>query len=296
MLVSERGTVIGRIPLDDMAGLICNAHALSYSNNLLVALAERGCPVVLCGKQHSPVAIIWPTDSHHVQGHRLDLQIRMTVPRRKQLWQQLVQSKLSMQADALDVCGRSGAPLRMMVRKVSSGDSSNIEGQGARVYWSLLFGSDFRRDVDADGINGLLNYGYAILRSCVARHLMGCGLHPGIGLHHSNDANSFRLVDDVMEPFRPLVDILVWTLTEAGLVEVDAGTKKILGLLPTRSVVTKRGISPVTVVVQRLCESMVNALRSGKAKLELPHQHKDPLKYFLSVSSPGDSDSDATEA
>lgn len=288
MVVSQGGECLGRIPLDDIAGLICNTHALTYTNNLMVALAQRACPVVLCGKNHMPAGLIWPTQAHHLQAARLDIQIAASLPLKKRLWRALVQSKLAMQAAALELCGRPSAPLRAMVRKVKSGDASNAEGQGARTHWTLLFGKQFRRDPDAPGINGLLNYGYTVVRSVVARHVMGHGLNPGIGLHHANDGNAMRLVDDLMEPFRPVVDAWVHRLSERGVWDVTSQAKEALGLLPTRSMITPEGRSPLTLVVQRLCSSLVRVLDGTATKLALPHNEQGVLSAIWDESHDAD--------
>jgi CRISPR-associated protein Cas1 len=273
--VAHAGEVVGTVPLDDIAALICNAHGLSYSNNLLVALATRGVPIILCGNNHAPAGVVWGVDTHHVQSRRLDLQIGVAKGRRHQIWKQIVQSKLLMQAAALRLCGKPHAPLTALVRKVQAGDKGNIEGQGARAYWTLLFGGSFRRDRDEPGVNALLNYGYAVLRSIVARRVMGCGLTPGIGIYHTNAGNPMRLVDDLMEPFRSVVDVFVWRLLQDGVVEVTPDAKRTLGSLPTRTLRTDAGLSPLTVVAERLCHSFVGALEGGK--LALPHSRVDVL-------------------
>lgn len=295
MVVSHGGACVGRIPLDDIAGLICNTYALTYSNNLLVALAQRACPVVLCGKNHMPAGVIWPAEGHHRQAGRLDIQIAATLPLKKRLWKTLVQSKLAMQAAALELCGRPSAPLRAMVRKVKAGDTSNTEGQGARTHWTLLFGKQFRRDPDTPGINGLLNYGYTVVRSVVARHVMGHGLNPAIGLHHTNDGNAMRLVDDLMEPFRPVADAWVHRLNKQGVSDVTIEAKEALGLLPTRSMITTEGRSPLTLVVQRLCSSLVRVLDGTATKLLLPHTEQGVLAAIWDESHEDD-DADEEEA
>jgi CRISPR-associated protein Cas1 len=277
LVVKSGKEVIGRVPIDDISGVICNSYSLTYSNNLLVALAERCCPVVICGRNHKPTAMLWSTECHHRQSDRLDKQILLSLPRKKRLWKLIIKSKLSMQAEVLELCGRTGAPLRAMVRKVRSGDSTNVEGQGSRTYWSLLFGKDFRRNPDQPGTNSLLNYGYAVLRSVVARHVMGHGLHPGIGLHHSNDGNALRLVDDLMEPFRPVVDAWVFRLLQRGQEDICKESKEALALLPTRSMMTSEGVSPVTLVVQRLCSSFVNVISGLAGGLKLPGDKPNAL-------------------
>jgi CRISPR-associated protein Cas1 len=293
MVVRHQGNELGRIPLDDMAGLVCTAQGVTHSSNLLVALSDRNCPVVVCSSNHKPAAVLWPVDTHHRQASRFDGQVAMSKPARAQLWKQIVQSKIAMQAATLARCGKPSAPLTVMVRKVRSGDRSNVEGQAARTYWKLLMGDDFRRDTDARGINSLLNYGYAILRATVARQVMGSGLHPAVALHHSNGGNSMRLVDDLMEPFRPAVDLLVWHLVKDGIEEVGSTAKRFLASLPTRSLVTPEGISPLTLACQRLCVSLALRCEQSRDGLCLPHRSKRVLDSFL--SEPRDEDEEGRE-
>ena len=270
LVISHRKEELGRIPIDDVAALIGNAHGLSYSNNLLVALAERGAPFVLCGAHHRPVGLLWPVEGHHRQAARMDAQLRARLPLRKRLWKQVTQAKIGMQAAVIGLFGGPEPPLRRLASHVRSGDPANVEGRAARLYWGLLFGNTFRRDHDGDGINGLLNYGYTVLRATVARQLMAAGLHPGIPLHHANEGNPMRLVDDMMEPFRPLVDASVRRLAEAGSTDVDSYSKRALARLPVRSMLTERGTSPVALVIQRMAISLAQIYESPKSTLELP--------------------------
>ena len=281
LVVSHKDTEQGRVPLDDVAALICNAHGLVYSNNLLVALTERGCPIVLCGKNHMPVGIVCAVDSHHRQGARLDAQAAATLPMKKRLWQEIVRSKLGMQAATLGAYGLPEPPLRALIPKVASGDAHNMEGVGARRYWRLLFGKEFYRDQNGDGINALLNYGYTVLRASVARHLLATGLHPGLPLHHANDANAIRLVDDLMEPFRPLVDAQVRQLADLGRYDVDAANKRELGLMMARGVQTEEGLSPVSVAIERLCLSLAQVFEKQRKNLALPYDRAESVSAWL---------------
>ena len=148
---------LGQVPLDDIAAVIANAHGLSYTNNLLVALAERGAPFVLCAANHNAVGMLLPIDGNFEQAKRIEAQIAASLPTHKRLWATVVRSKLEQQAAALEATGRPSVPLIALVAKVKSGDPENIEAQGARRYWSLLFGDGFRRDQNAGGLNALLN-------------------------------------------------------------------------------------------------------------------------------------------
>lgn len=261
---------LGQIPLDDIAAVVGNAHGLSYTNNLLIALAERGAPFVLCGANHNAVGMLLPIDGHHVQARRIEAQIAASLPQHKRLWAAVVRSKLEQQAAALEAAGLPTAPLLPLVGKVRSGDPDNIEGQGARRYWSLLFGEGFRRDQNADGVNALLNYGYTVLRSATARAVVAAGMHPSIGLHHSNDGNPMRLVDDLVEPFRPVVDLKVWQLQRGGETHVTPQTKRALVHVLYDDMQTAAGVTPVMVCMQKLAASLAQAYLGERAKLDLP--------------------------
>ncbi len=276
---------IGRVPLDDIAAVIANAHGLSYTNNLLVKLAERGAPFVLCAANHNAVGMLLPIDGHHVQAMRIEAQIAANQPTHKRMWAAVVKSKLEQQAAALKAAGAPAAPLTALVGKVKSGDPDNIEGQGARRYWSLLFGDGFRRDQDGDGLNALLNYGYTIVRSATARAVVAAGLHPSIGLHHSNDANAMRLVDDLMEPFRPIIDLKVWQLQQRDESHVTSETKRTLVRTLYDDMQTSAGATPVIVCMQKLATSLAQVYLGERDKLDLP---LPGLPLALAASLKGD--------
>jgi CRISPR-associated protein Cas1 len=275
MLVHSTGEnrqEVGRVPLDDIAALIANAHGLSYTNNLLVALAERGAPFVLCASNHNVVGMLWPVDGHHQQAHRFEAQIACTLPNRKKLWAAIVKAKLLNQAAVLQVTGAAHAPLQALAKQVRSGDPVNLEAQGARKYWGLLMGPLFRRDQQADGVNALLNYGYTVLRAAMARAVVAAGLHPSLGLHHSHDNNAMRLVDDLMEPFCPVIDLVVWKMQFLGPCHVNADTKRALVQCLYQDLATDTGRTPVLVAVQKLATSLAQVLLGERKTLDLPLQ------------------------
>jgi len=264
------GKELGQVPLDDIAAVIGNAHGLSYTNNLLVCLAERGAPFVLCGANHKAVGMLLPIKGNFEQSKRLEAQIEASLPMHKRLWATVVRSKLEQQAAALEAVNAPTAPLTSLVAKVRSGDPENLEAQGARRYWGLLFGEGFRRDQAAGGTNALLNYGYTVLRACMSRSIIAAGLHPSIGLHHSHDNNAMRLVDDLMEPFRPVVDLKVWQLGRNRENEVTPESKRALVRTLYDDVQTAAGATPVTVCMQRLAVSLAQVYLGERDKLDLP--------------------------
>lgn len=268
--VSENGVEIGRTPLDQIAAIIVHAHGTTWSTSLLTELADRGAPVVLCASNHAPKSVLLPIEGHHAQGARMRAQWAAKTPLIKQAWKQVVTAKVLMQAAALDAIGDASAPLHMLVRKITSGDSSNIEAQAARYYWPRMMGTDFRRNAGQDGENALLNYGYTVLRAATARAVVAAGLHPTIGLFHSNRSNAFALADDLMEPFRPLVDCAVRNIVLHRGTEVDSEAKQALARLIATDLPLGDSITPVSVAVMKLATSLGQSFETKKLNLALP--------------------------
>ena len=262
--------LLGQVPLDDIAAVIANAHGVTYTNNLLVAFAERGIPFVLCSANHNAVGMLLPIEGNFEQAKRIEAQIGANLPTHKRLWASVVKAKLEQQAAALEAIGSPTAPLSALAAKVRSGDPENLEAQGARRYWSLLLGDDFRRNQDGDGVNALLNYGYTVLRSAMARAVIAAGLHPSIGLHHSNDNNAMRLVDDLMEPFRPCIDLRVWQLRRKNETNITPETKRSLVRTLYDDMQTDAGATPVMVCMQKLATSLAQVYVGEREKLDLP--------------------------
>lgn len=261
---------LGQVPLDDIAAVIANAHGLSYTNNLLVRLAEKGAPFVLCGPNHNAVGMLWPISGNFQQAKRFDAQLAANKPTHKRMWAEIVRTKLAQQAAALEAAGAPTAPLTALIGKVRSGDPDNVEAQGARRYWGLLFGEGFRRDHGGGGLNSLLNYGYTVYRAAMARAVVAAGLHPTLGIHHCNEGNAMRLVDDLMEPFRPMVDLLVWQLRLVEEPSVTPDTKRVLVRSLYDDMQTNSGVTPTMVCMQRLAVSVVQVYLGEKEQLDLP--------------------------
>ncbi|MEX2277372.1 MAG: type II CRISPR-associated endonuclease Cas1 [Cucumibacter sp.] len=270
LTVSERGEERGRVPLDDIGALIVHAHGTSWSNQVFVRLSERGVPVVICAANHAPVAMVWPLEGHHAQGARMRAQLAAPLPLGKQMWRQIVAAKIRMQGEVLREAGGEAGAFDLLARKVRSGDPENVEAQAARRYWKALFGEDFSRDRTAGGANGLLNYGYTVLRAILARAICGAGLHPTVGIHHSNRANAFALADDLMEPYRPLVDRTVRHLLLEGCAEVTAEAKRELARTGAIDVAAVGFVSPLSVQTQKFVHSVAESFVAGTATLDLP--------------------------
>jgi CRISPR-associated protein Cas1 len=205
-----------RISVEDLAYLIVDSTEVSLSATLLARLAENGVLVVGVNDKHLPVWTALPWTEFHRYGTVISLQLEASVPLKKQVWAHVVAAKINAQADCLALHGRNGAgALRAMVSQIRSGDPDNVEARAARHYWQSLYeGRGFRRH-DDDLPNAMHNYGYAILRAAIARQLCAVGFIPQIGLHHQSQTNAYNLADDLIEPYRPLVDrIVVDTLAD----------------------------------------------------------------------------------
>jgi CRISPR-associated protein Cas1 len=268
MLVTADGEEVGRVPLDDIGVVVINAHGVTYSNNLIVRLAERGAGLVVCAANHNPIGWLWPVVGNHDQTARIRAQTGAPGPLNKRLWQALVVAKIRQQGAVLDALGKTGSGFDLLSRRVGSGDSTNMEAQAARRYWPLLFGQDFRRDRAVGGINALLNYGYAVLRASTARAICAAGLHPSIGISHKTDV--MCLADDLMEPFRPVVDLVAARLAAAGTAEVNSDAKKALALISAVDMQTERGRTPLFLCLERLATSLALSYERRKPILDLP--------------------------
>jgi CRISPR-associated protein Cas1 len=270
LVVEADGHEIGRVPLDDIAAVLTSTPATSVSASLISELSTRGVPLVLCGRNFLPTAIVWPLVGHHQQQRHMELQVEATRPLRKQLWAQVVVSKIEQQGAALSATGGSDQGFALLAKKVRSGDPANVEAQAARRYWGSFFGPDFRRRRDAEGSNALLNYGYTILRSAAARAIVAAGLHPGVSIFHRHPHNPMPLADDLMEPFRPFVDLRVRALVLGGANEVGREEKTDLADLLRTEIATEAGNSPLSLCLVRLARSLAQSFADGKAGLQLP--------------------------
>jgi CRISPR-associated protein Cas1 len=271
LVVQAGGDELGRVPLDDIAALIATARGTSLSTALIAALAERGTPIVLCGANFAPTTLVFPLAGHHAQQRRMEAQLDRTRPLAKRLWAQTVSAKLRAQAAALAEAGQPYGALMRLAALVRSGDPDNLEAQGARRYWPLLMGADFRRDPALPGANALLNYGYAVLRAGVARAICAAGLHPSLGIFHRHPQNSLALADDLMEPFRPLVDLAVLRLRDAGAGQVDVAAKRRLAGLLVADLPTASGMTPLSTCLVRTAASLAESYLAGTPALAFPH-------------------------
>lgn len=283
MNISQNGDKLGQIDITDMAALIVRGYSATISLNLCSRLAAENVPVVLCANNQSPSSILWPIDGYHKQGFRMQAQSEAGKPLKKRLWQSLVKAKILAQASALEFIEESSSALQLMAKRVKSGDSENIEAQAARRYWPAMMGADFRRGTKADGtqandnerpdINAFLNYGYTVLRAATARSILAAGLHPSLSIHHESAGDALRLADDLMEPFRPWVDIVAYQCADSmqddeKVLSKDHRAK--LAAVLTMDLYTTHGASPLQLCLDRLAISLAKIYTGEETHLDLP--------------------------
>ncbi|MDC9700783.1 MAG: type II CRISPR-associated endonuclease Cas1 [Alphaproteobacteria bacterium] len=277
----RRDRVDSHIPIDSVSVLIAG-KGVSISSNLLLALAGAGASVVVTGSTYHPAGFFWPQSGHTQHVRRLNAQIAAAPSLKKRLWQQVVRLKISQQGDILYHQKGRDEGIKAISARVRSGDPDNLEAQAARRYWQALFGKEFRRKTIPAGTedpNSPLNYGYAILRAAMARAVSACGLTPALGIHHSNLENPFCLVDDLMEPYRPLVDNLIASrIKDDQSLRLSPETKRALaGLLDIDLLNHNGDDSPVSVTMLHVTQSFCDVLESSRKRLAYPKS----ITHFL---------------
>lgn len=261
------------LPVEDIGVLVVDDRRAAYTHSVFVELLAAGATVMVTGPDHLPVGMMLPLDAHHVQTERHRAQAEASEPAKKQIWRALVAAKLAQQGLTLDHFGVSPNGLAEMAKRVRSGDPDNLEAQGAQRYWPLLFGKDFRRDRSAEGINTLLNYGYAVVRAAAARAIVASGLIPSLGVFHKNRSNPFCLADDLLEPYRPFVDwrvklMLIENCAAPALEE--RSTRAALLSLFNETITVGGRHWPLLLGLQASAASLCRALTGEERRLALP--------------------------
>lgn len=269
LVVKENGVETGRIGIENIEAVLVSSPGVMWSNTALAELATRQIPVMILGPSFSPVSVFLPLIGHHVQAERFRAQAEAKLPLRKRAWASLVRQKIAAQAEALDRIGESSARLRRLMKSVRSGDPNNHEAQAAQVYWPLLMGAGFKRERQEAGANALLNYGYTVLRAATARAIVSAGLHPSLSLHHRSGGDALALADDLMEPFRPTVDLTVHRLIASGVFEVADAREDLVDCL-SADFATQFGASPLSHVLLRLAQNLAQSFLIGEPRLDFP--------------------------
>lgn len=270
-----KSSAVKRIPIEDIGVVVLDNRQITITQGALSALLDNNVAVISCDEHRMPSGLILPLSGNTTQSERFRYQIEASLPLKKQLWQQTVQAKILNQSSVLYLrrdlnCGN----MEMWAKQVKSGDSDNLEGRAAAFYWQNLFGhiNGFRRDREGIAPNNLLNYGYAVLRAIVARALVGSGLLPTLGIHHHNRYNAYCLADDIMEPYRPYVDMLVADIVdgETDCPSLTTDIKRKLLSIPIVDVVIDGRRSPLMIGVGMTTASLYKCFSGELRKIAYP--------------------------
>lgn len=262
------------VPIEDVGIVILDHQQITITHGCIAALLANNAAIITCNHTHLPTGMMLPIDGHDIQSERFRYQIDASQPLKKQLWQQTVQYKILNQAAVLYDRGIPCDNMVYWARSVRSGDPDNYEARAAAYYWKNVFPKkvDFFRGRDGDPPNNLLNYGYAILRAIVARGLVSSGLLPTLGIHHRNKYNAYCLADDIMEPYRPYVDLIVLRIIDNGENFLELGTSiksQLLGIA-TVDVQFEKGTSPLMVGLQSTTSSLAKCYEGIIRKINYP--------------------------
>ena len=262
------------IPIEDLGYVVLEDPQITITNGLLMKLVQNKTAVITCDKQHLPCSFLQPLVGHTEQTERMRHQLDASVPLKKQLWQQTITAKVTNQAQHLLLQGKPALKLKRWSKEIKSGDTGNIEAIAAAYYFQTLFEEieGFSRNQKGVAPNNLLNYGYAILRAVTARALVSSGLIPSLGIYHHNKYNAFCLADDVMEPYRPFVDRVVYDLVATGcaIEELTQPLKTELLLIPALDVVIDDKQSPLMVAMSRTTHSLYECFAGTGRKVLYP--------------------------
>ena len=266
-------------PIEDIGVVVLDNRRITITQGLLESLLENNCAVITCDSHSLPVGLMLPLYGNSTQNERFRDQLDASQPLKKQLWQQTIKMKISNQAAALATCtGKNSPTMLRWADDVRSGDPDNVEGRAAAYYWKNLFAGidgleDFTRSREGEAPNNLLNYGYAILRAIVARALVSSGMLPTLGIHHHNRYNAYCLADDIMEPYRPYVDELVYSIVkDKGINNLDLSKeiKAQLLSIPTLDVVIGGKRSPLMVAVTQTTASLYKCFTGELRRIAYP--------------------------
>jgi CRISPR-associated protein Cas1 len=253
----ETKTIRGTAPVEDLAFLVLDHFQITVSHQLIVQLQGNNVAIISCDAHHLPHGLMLPMNGHTEHSERLKIQMEASEPLKKQLWKQTVEAKISQQMLLLKKLKKNHVPMADYLSQVKSGDSTNMEGIAAQHYWKHLF-EGFTRERSGGVPNNLLNFGYAVIRSIVARALVSSGLNPTLGIFHRNKYNPYCLADDIMEPYRPYIDAAVYDimLTADNLPELSRENKALLLQLATRDVSLQGQIRPLAIAVSSTTASL----------------------------------------
>ena len=272
----KKQTVVTK-PIEDIGLVVLDNNQITITSGVLEALLENNCSIITCDSKSMPVGLMLPLYGNSVQNERFREQLSASLPLKKQLWQQTIKAKIENQSAVLINClGEESRCMKVWADDVKSGDSENLEARAAAYYWKTLFADidGFTRDREGISPNNLLNYGYAVLRAIIARALVSSGLLPTLGIHHHNRYNAYCLADDIMEPYRPYVDELVFGLVQqyGKNLELTRDIKAKLLTIPTLDVIISGKRSPLMIAASQTTASLYKCFSGELRRIVYPEK------------------------
>jgi CRISPR-associated protein Cas1 len=260
------------LPIEDVGFVVLEHPEITLSQQLISHLTANNVAVVFCDARFMPTSMLLNLDGNYLQSKRFREQVTAKPTLTKRLWQQTVKAKIENQGLVLEEHGKDAEAVFYKSKKVLSGDTTNEEAKAAIIYWQRLLGKGFRRERFGFAPNALLNYGYAILRAATARAITGSGLHPSFGIFHHNQYNSYCLADDLMEPYRPFIDLLVMDYLQENDItnELTKACKAHLLQVLAMDVEIQDKKSPLQLALSTTTASLVKALAGEEKWLRYP--------------------------
>ncbi|AFR35685.1 type II CRISPR-associated endonuclease Cas1 [Riemerella anatipestifer] len=262
----------GSISVEDLGLLMLDHFQITISHQLIQKLMGNNVVVISCDAHHLPHGIMLPLYGHSEYSERVKYQLEASEPLKKNLWKQVVESKINNQSEVLKRLGNYYEPMLEYKEQVKSGDTTNMEGIAAQHYWKYLIAPDFLRERFGDSPNQFFNFGYSVLRSIVARAIVETGLLPVLGIFHKNKYNPYCLADDLMEPYRPFVDFLVmeWLENYPESEELTKDFKAFMLNIATLDVRIENKLRPLIVAVKTSVVSVYKCYTGEKRQLSVP--------------------------
>ncbi len=262
----------GSVPIEDIGLLMLDHYQITLSNQLIQELMKNNVILISCDERHLPLAGMLPFSGNTLFSERVKTQIEVSEPLKKQLWKQTVECKIQNQLKVLEQLGKYAYPMYEYLKEVKSGDTTNMEGIAAQHYWKYLIDNDFLRDRFGDYPNPFFNFGYGILLSIIARTLVDTGLLLVLGIFHRNKYNPYCLASDIMEPYRPIADLLVmkWLQLHPEKQSLDKESKTFLLQIATQDVNIEKLVRPLIVGVKMTASSLLKCYTGEKRQISYP--------------------------
>ncbi|WP_448823898.1 type II CRISPR-associated endonuclease Cas1 [Capnocytophaga gingivalis] len=262
----------GSVPIEDIGLVMLDHYQITLSHQLIQELMKNNVILISCDERHLPLADMLPFSGNTLFSERVKAQIEASEPLKKQLWKQTIECKILNQLKVLEQLGKYATPMYEYLKNVKSGDTTNMEGIAAQHYWKHLIEGDFLRDRFGDGPNPFFNFGYGVLLSIIARALVETGLLLVLGIFHRNKYNPYCLASDIMEPYRPIVDLLVmkWLQLHPEKQSLDKESKTFLLQIATQDVNIEKLVRPLMVGVKMTASSLLKCYTGEKRQISYP--------------------------